>query len=159
LRGKGETILLVDDEIAVRELTKAILTTHGYNVLTANDGAEALSLCSQNADKIRLVLMDMMMPVMDGATTMKKLNAKHPSLRFVAISGLMKAEKLEEEVGLKDVNFLLKPFNAEKLLSTIHRVISGQTGTIPSLKMAGESKPSLEKPLRIQEPSPLAPRG
>jgi PAS domain S-box-containing protein len=158
LRGKGETILLVDDEIAVRELTKAILTTHGYNVLTANDGAEAITLCSQNADKIKLVLMDMMMPVMDGATTMKKLNAKHPSLRFVAISGLMKADKFEEEVGLKDVSFLLKPFNAEKLLTTLHRVLSGQTGTIPSLKMAAEPKPAAEIPLRVQEPAPLGTR-
>ena len=136
LRGKGETILLVDDEMAIREMTKTILTNHGYDVLTAADGAEAITLCAQNPGKIKCVLMDMMMPVMDGATTIKQLNVKDPTLRFVAISGLMKGDKFEEEIGLKDVCFLVKPFNAEKLLMVLRRVLSGQTDAIRNLKMA-----------------------
>ena len=136
LQGKGETVLLVDDEMAIREMTKTILTNHGYDVLTAADGAEALAIAAKNPGKIKVVLMDMMMPVMDGATTIKNLNAKDASLRFVAISGLMKTDKFDEEVGLKDVSFLVKPFNAEKLLMILRRVLSGQTDAIRNLKMA-----------------------
>ncbi len=136
LQGKGETILLVDDEMAIREMTKTILANHNYNVLTAADGAEALAVAAQNPGKIKVVLMDMMMPVMDGATTIKNLNAKDPALRFIAISGLMKSDRFDEEVGLKDVSFLVKPFNAEKLLLILRRVLSGQTDAIRNLKMA-----------------------
>ena len=75
-------------------------------------------------------------PWMDGATTIKQLNTKDPTLRFVAISGLMKGDKFEEEIGLKDVSFLVKPFNAEKLLMVLRRVLSGQTDVIRNLKMA-----------------------
>jgi len=64
--GHGESILVVDDEDQILEITKKLLETHGYKVITANDGKEAIALYSQHIEKIKLVLMDMMMPVMDG---------------------------------------------------------------------------------------------
>jgi len=71
-------ILVVDDEEQIRELTKRTLETHGYRVITANDGEEAISLYKQNRDEIKLVLMDMMMPVMEGSASIRELRKVNP---------------------------------------------------------------------------------
>ena len=74
LWGRGETVMVVDDEPAILELTKTILQHYGYKVVTAMHGADALALwCTPYQDKIKVVLMDMMMPVMDGASAIRAL--------------------------------------------------------------------------------------
>jgi len=129
LWGKGETVMLVDDEPAVLELTKSILTHYGYKVITAIHGADALALYSQYKEKIKVVLMDMMMPVMDGPTAIRALRHQQPGLPCIAISGLMQSEKLKEQLGGIEIPFIPKPYSTENLLQHLRKSVS-QTAAV-----------------------------
>jgi PAS domain S-box-containing protein len=122
LRGKGETVMVVDDDPAVLELTTGLLTYYGYKVVTAKNGADAIALYSQHKDLIKMVIMDMMMPVMDGATAIKVLKKEQPNLHVLATSGLAPDEKLKD-IGF-EIPFLPKPCPSEKLLDQIKRLLS-----------------------------------
>jgi PAS domain S-box-containing protein len=122
--GDGELILVVDDENQIREITKKTLETHGYRVITANDGKEAISLYSKYREKIKLALMDMMMPVMDGSTSIRELHKINPKLKIIAVSGLTEKDKLAKDYETYIHAFLTKPYTTEKLLSTIYDVIN-----------------------------------
>lgn len=118
--GRGELILIVDDEENIRQITKATLEQFGYRTLTAADGTEALAIYAQNAGEIKLVLTDMAMPFMDGAATIRALRRIDPKLPVIAASGLTSADI--NELG---VNALLsKPYTAEKLLTTLAEILS-----------------------------------
>lgn len=82
--GSGELILLVEDEPAVRKITSRTLEARDYNLLTAADGAEAGALYAKHQRNIHLVLIDMMMPVMDGAATIQVLKRVNPRVRIIA---------------------------------------------------------------------------
>jgi len=124
LKGHGELILVVDDEAAIREITQAALLTHNYKVLTASGGIEALALYAEYKDEISLVLVDMMMPDMDGVITIRTLQKINPLGKFIAISGLASNEKIAEAnvIGVKA--FLSKPCTAKELLQTINTLLS-----------------------------------
>jgi CheY-like chemotaxis protein len=126
LAGHGELILVVDDEAMVRQITSSILETHGYKVLTANDGKEAIKVYKQNREKIKAVLMDMMMPVMDGQACIRALRRVNPDIKIIAVSGLAEKEKLAKVAVTHVKAFLPKPYVAKKLLKTIHEVISAK---------------------------------
>ena len=123
LMGQGETILVVDDEPAILEVTKSMLGHYGYQVITAGHGADALALYAQYREKIRAVVMDMMMPVMDGATAIRALQEQQSDLKVIATSGLMQADTAKMRLQ-QDVPFLSKPFTAEKLLEQIRLALS-----------------------------------
>jgi signal transduction histidine kinase len=118
--GHGELILVVDDEDAIRQITKGTLETFGYRVLTASDGTEALALYADNRDEIKVVLTDMLMPFMDGPATIRALQRLDPKVRIIAASGLT-ANKPGELEGVEV--FLTKPYTAEKLLKVIAEVL------------------------------------
>ncbi|MDJ0688451.1 MAG: PAS domain S-box protein [Xenococcaceae cyanobacterium MO_188.B32] len=122
-RGNGELILVVDDEAPIRSLGKTILETYNYRVLTASDGIEAIALYSQHQDEIEVVLMDIMMPFMDGRVAIRTLQKIKPQVKIIAVSGLVTREIGTE---LKDgcLTFLAKPYTTEALLTTIHKVIN-----------------------------------
>ncbi|KCZ71876.1 PAS/PAC sensor hybrid histidine kinase [Candidatus Methanoperedens nitroreducens] len=124
--GKGEVILVVDDETSIREITRTTLETYGYRVITASNGAEAVELYIQNREDIKVVLMDMIMPVMDGPTSIRALCKINPDVRIIAISGLAERDKLSGVTDIRVHASLLKPYTAERLLRTIHEVISTQ---------------------------------
>jgi two-component system cell cycle sensor histidine kinase/response regulator CckA len=123
--GYGELILVVDDEDQIRDITSSALKTNGYRVLTASNGLEAIALYEQNREEIKLVLMDMMMPVMDGLAGIQELRKINPELKIIAASGLTEKDKLTKVAGTMNA-FLLKPFTVEKLLRTIHEVLSAK---------------------------------
>ncbi len=123
LRGKGELVMLVDDEVALREVTQALLVENGYSIVTAAHGADALALYPKYKEKIKLVLMDMMMPVMDGPTAINALREQEPGLRIIAISGLTQSDRVSQRLSKLGVPFLPKPFDAQKLLSSIRNVL------------------------------------
>jgi CheY-like chemotaxis protein len=125
LWGKGETVMVVDDEPAVLDMTKGILQHYGYKVVTANHGADALALHSQCKEKVKVVLMDMMMPVMDGPTAIRELRLKTPELPVIAISGLMQSDTLKERLNNVEVPFLPKPYTTEKLLESLRKAVKG----------------------------------
>lgn len=122
--GSGEMILVVDDEMAIREITRRTLEAFGYAVLTASDGTEAIALYAQKKDEIKLVLTDMMMPYMDGAATIRALQRINPQVKIIASSGLSENGRAAEMMGTGAKTFLSKPYTAEKLLKTIEAVLS-----------------------------------
>jgi PAS domain S-box-containing protein len=124
--GHGELILVVDDEGQIREMTKKTLEIHGYRVITANDGKEAIELYTQNREEIKLVLMDLMMPVMDGSMSIRELRKANPEVKIIAVSGLTQKDKTGKVDEILVQAFLTKPYTAEKLLNTIHEVSSAK---------------------------------
>ena len=122
--GNGELILVVDDEAAIRKITQTSLKTFGYRVLDASDGIEAIALYAQYKTQINLVLMDMMMPNMDGLTTIRTLKKIEPSVKIVAVSGLVSDDKLTQVATFGVKAFLSKPYATKDLLNTINGVLS-----------------------------------
>ncbi|MCE8428435.1 MAG: PAS domain S-box protein [Candidatus Methanoperedens sp.] len=123
LRGKGESILVVDDENMIREITCSILETHGYKVIMANDGKEATALYFQHKEEIKLVLIDMMMPIMDGPASIRELRKVNPDIKIIGVSGLTEKDKLAEVSDIHLHAFLTKPYTAEKLLKNIYVIL------------------------------------
>ncbi len=123
--GRGQVILLVDDEQAIREVARAALEANGYSVIAVNDGTEAVSTYARNGVNIELVLTDVMMPFMDGIATIRALKKLNPKLKIIAVSGLLDDQKMREIKNIGDIPFLLKPFSTEKLLLTIDSALNG----------------------------------
>jgi len=123
-KGHGELILVVDDEAPIREITKIILENYDYQVNTASDGIEALALYAQQKNDIKVVLMDMMMPSMDGATTIRTMQKINPQVKIIAVSGLASNDKVVETADVGFKAFLSKPYTAQELLKTINEVLS-----------------------------------
>jgi signal transduction histidine kinase/ActR/RegA family two-component response regulator len=122
--GKGELILVVDDEAAIRDITKTSLETYNYRALTASDGIEAIALYAEHRQEISVVLTDMMMPSMDGATTIRTLRKIEPHVKIVAVSGLVSNDKLAQVASIGVKTFLPKPYTTKELLTTLHEVLS-----------------------------------
>ncbi len=123
-KGQGELILVVDDELAIREITKASLETYNYQVVTANDGIEAIALYAEHKNEISVVLTDMMMPSMDGQITIRTLQKINPQVKIIAMSGLESNGMIAQSAGNSVKAFLSKPYTANELLKTIHEVLS-----------------------------------
>jgi PAS domain S-box-containing protein len=114
--GQGEQVLVVDDEEAICQVAKQVLTSHGYVPLVARDGVEAITLFAKHRADIRFVLTDMMMPGMDGAAFIRAVRKLDPIVPIVAMSG-MPAQRFEADLAKHErVSFLEKPFTAENLL-------------------------------------------
>lgn len=122
LLGQQELILVVDDEEVICETTKTMLETYNYRVLTANDGVEAIALYAENQEEIYSVLMDIMMPLMDGPSIIPLLRRLNPEVYVVAMSGLNSKEAVAQLQKLGFQDFLPKPFTTKDLLQTIRRV-------------------------------------
>ena len=122
-QGQGELILVVDDEASIREITQVTLETYGYRVLTASNGIEALAAYAQHPDEIAVVLLDMMMPCMDGPSTIFHLQKFNPAVKIIATSGLAFNVMVAEAANLGVKTFLSKPYTKEELLETIHGVL------------------------------------
>jgi CheY-like chemotaxis protein len=105
-------------------MTKETLEAFGYRVITARDGAEAVAAFTEHQSQISGVLTDMLMPHMDGPATIRVLKSIDPSVKIIASSGLMDAERVRDATGLEHIAFLMKPYTAEKLLTTVQRVLA-----------------------------------
>ncbi|MBI5384811.1 MAG: response regulator [Verrucomicrobia bacterium] len=126
-RGRGELVLLVDDEESVREIARRTLQSHGYHVLVAADGAEGLATFRAQSKAIHLLVTDMVMPILDGATLIRAARQIEPGLPVVAMSGLHAQQ--EEAMGphTKADAFLSKPFTSDRLLASLHRALGSRT--------------------------------
>ena len=122
-RGNGELVLVVDDEAAIRTLSRRILERFGYKVLVAENGAEAVALYEANAADIAVVITDMSMPVMDGPTAVVMLKALNPAVRIVGSSGIHADGKAEKARSLGVSDWLAKPYTTEALLQLLRMVI------------------------------------
>jgi PAS domain S-box-containing protein len=124
--GKGEWVLIVDDESSIQEVTKTSLEAHAYKVLTASNGIEAVALYTQHKEKVSVVLTDLMMPSMDGPATIRMLQSINPQVKIIATSGLILSNKAAEVATMGVRAFLLKPYTAEELFKTLQRVLNEQ---------------------------------
>lgn len=122
--GNGELVLVAEDEDSIREITVSTLESYGYKVLTASDGADAVALYAQNKDKIEVILMDMMMPVMDGHASIRTIRKINPAVKIVAVSGLAEKDKNAKIADIGVHAFLPKPYTAGRLLKTIHEILN-----------------------------------
>jgi two-component system cell cycle sensor histidine kinase/response regulator CckA len=123
--GHGEWILFIDDDRSVREMVAPTLSEHGYRVLTAANGVEALALFSQHEREVALVLTDFAMPVMDGMTTFETVHARRADLPVILMSGELEAGHEPLPPGV--TAFLTKPFRLEQLLAVIAEALQAKT--------------------------------
>jgi DNA-binding NtrC family response regulator len=124
-RGKGETVLVVDDEAGIRQIAKRTLDAFGYRVLLASDGAEAVALYVQHWSEIAVVLTDMMMPLVDGTATIQELVRLNPQVRIIGASGLATEAKAAGAAAARVMSFPPKPYTAETLLTAITAALAG----------------------------------
>jgi PAS domain S-box-containing protein len=122
-RGGGELVLVVDDEAAVRDVIHRTLRAHGYRVLLANQGAEALGIYSQHRDHVRLVLTDMMMPVMGGPAVVLALQHMAPGLPVLGMTGLPERAGVKGLDKLELAQLLIKPFSGDELIRAVQQAI------------------------------------
>jgi PAS domain S-box-containing protein len=123
-RGQGQLVLVVDDEDAIRQVTRRALEANGYRVLVAANGALAVALFAQHIGRVDLVLTDMMMPVMDGPATILALRQIRPNVRIIGASGIEHNGMLAQAVGAGLKHFLPKPYTADVLLRTLADALS-----------------------------------
>ena len=117
--GGGRRVLLVDDELAIREAVSHTLKASGYEVFTAEDGTDALALYHQRGGEIDIVLTDISMAQMDGVTLSRSLRKKNPRVRIIVTSGHFSKEHVQILESLGVTRFLEKPYTADKLLRAL----------------------------------------
>ena len=120
-KGRGELVLLVDDEEIIREFTQITLESHGYRTLVASNGQEAVSLYTAHQEEIAIVFMDMSMPVMDGPAACEALKAINSRVLIIGTSGLATVDR--EKTGRHLVHFIPKPYTADLLFEALERAL------------------------------------
>jgi nitrogen-specific signal transduction histidine kinase/CheY-like chemotaxis protein len=121
--GSDELVLVVDDERAVCEVARLTLENNGYRVVTAADGAEALSIYLQKQKDITVVITDVNMPIMDGSALIRAIRRLDPGIRIVVSTGLSDSAKVAEIPRSEVQGILHKPFTAEGLLTLMDEVL------------------------------------
>jgi CheY-like chemotaxis protein len=126
-RGAGQLVLVVDDEKPILHMVSVILDSAGYKCLKATNGPEAIELYRSRRKEVRAVLLDMMMPGMDGMTVLRRLLEMEPDLCVIAASGLRGHGRMHEMLAAGAKAFLQKPYSDEQLLDALSRVLGGGT--------------------------------
>jgi nitrogen-specific signal transduction histidine kinase/ActR/RegA family two-component response regulator len=121
--GGVETVLVVEDDEAVRRLSRQMLENHGYRVLEVESAHHALELCREQGDTIDLVLSDVVMPGLSGRQLCEALWNQYPHIKVVLTSGYEPSAGRKAAQGPDDVPFLQKPFTAEDLLRSVREVL------------------------------------
>jgi len=123
LWGSG-TVLLVEDEPMVRGVAERALTRHGYTVITADNGEEALELIAKG-EPIDLLLSDVVMPGMDGPTMVEQARKERPDIKVLFMSGYAE-EQLRQSINVDNANFLPKPFSVQELAEAAKRALGAK---------------------------------
>jgi CheY-like chemotaxis protein len=122
-QGKGESILLVDDDPAQRSLGESILTTLGYRIETVASGEKALDFLTEKT--VDLVLLDMIMePGMDGLETYQRILEIRPDQKVIIVSGYSDNDRIKTAMELGVCSYIKKPYGLEEIVSAIHKVIT-----------------------------------
>lgn len=118
-----ETVLVVDDDKMIRDLTATTLRSHGYTVLAASSGAEALALLKAHSGDLHLLLTDISMPGLSGGELAEAVAAERPSVKLLFMSGFSAGAALHDSVREEGVAFLAKPFVPNVLLRKVREVL------------------------------------
>lgn len=122
-QGGSETILLVEDEDAVRELVEGVLAASGYHVQTASRGDEALQIARRHSPPINLLLTDVVMPQMSGRELADQFALIHPETKVLFMSGYTETSMMRRGILNEDDQFIQKPFSADNLVRRIRSVL------------------------------------
>jgi two-component system cell cycle sensor histidine kinase/response regulator CckA len=121
---RSAKVLLVEDEQAVRELTRDFLTRAGHIVLEADDCAHAIKICEQLTEPVDLLITDVVMPDMSGPELAARFASLHPDLAVLFVSGYA-AESLHQHIAdLSNIPLVSKPFTSETLLGEVDKLLS-----------------------------------
>ena len=121
----NETILLVEDEILVREFLSDALTTHGYTVIMAEDGQDAVNKYKESLGPVDIVLMDVMMPRKDGLSAHKEISELNPNSKIILMSGYT-----SESLGcIENIHFIQKPMLPSVMFKQIRELLDSKTKT------------------------------
>jgi len=121
------TVLVVDDEDAVRKLACSMLERMGFSILTASDGREGVELFRQHSERITLVLLDMTMPIMGGEETFHEMRRIRSDMKIILTSGYNEQTATNHFTGLGLAGFIQKPFTFEALTNIVRRVLVSDT--------------------------------
>jgi PAS domain S-box-containing protein len=124
-QGNNQLVLFVDDEAAVREITKATLESCGYRVVLAGDGTEAVARFAAHGRDIDLLVTDLQMPYMDGLAAIRAIRRLSPGVPVIAMSGSPDENPNLDRFGPAVQGWLTKPLNAVVLLTEVDRVLHG----------------------------------
>lgn len=125
---ENKTILVVDDNEQALALVKEALATRGYSVLTANRGAAAMTILeSKKGETVELVIIDLVMPDVDGAELASRILAKQPDMKILVMSGYADDVVVHGIVESKNVDFLGKPFSIRDLFSRVGLLLTPAT--------------------------------
>jgi PAS domain S-box-containing protein len=128
--GRGETILLVDDEAAVRSLVEEILSRFGYRVLTAPSGEKALRVFEKRRSEIAVVILDLIMPGMGGMQCLEELLRMAPDLKVLVASGYSAGRSARDALKLGACEFVSKPYSVRALLRVVRSAL--EEPSVPS---------------------------
>lgn len=123
-----ETILLVDDDAAVRRVAARVLRRAGYTVLEAESGPQALATSRAAEGPIDLLLTDVVMPEMNGRELSQALAPERPETKVLFMSGYTEDDVILRGVSVAEVNFVAKPFTLDGLQGVVRRVLDGTEG-------------------------------
>jgi len=124
LQPKPPAILVVDDEYNIRSMLQEIFEMNGYCVYTASNGQEAVEIFKKHASEIELVVLDMVMPIMDGRTTFMHIQKMKPDQKVIIVSGYAQREDIEDMLNKGALFFLRKPFQVGDILNKVKEVLS-----------------------------------
>jgi CheY-like chemotaxis protein len=125
-KGHGETVLLVEDEPVILEVSREMLEHLGYSVLIAGAPGEAIRIAEANAAEIQLLIVDVVMPEMNGRDLAKRIGEIKPGLKCLFISGYTADVIAHHGILDPGINFIQKPFSTEKLAGKIREVLDSE---------------------------------
>ena len=120
-----ELILVVDDEQSIRETVTGALAIHGYQVITANNGEQALDIFADRRDEIALVILDLGMPGMGGIACLRRMQAADPQVKVLVASGYIEGTLQQEDINAQTVDFLPKPYRMETMVTKVREMLDG----------------------------------
>jgi DNA-binding NtrC family response regulator len=126
LRRGTETVLVVDDEPTVKALARDVLKRYGYAVLTADGGEEAIEMFRQRSGEIDAVILDMVMPTMDGREVFRRLQEIKPGVKVIVSSGYSHDRDADDLLEQGALSFVQKPFRIAELVRVVGEVMEGK---------------------------------
>ena len=130
--GGSETVLVVEDEDAVRQMTTRVLIQQGYTVLEAGNGRDGIALARRHEGPIHLLVTDVVMPEMGGLELAARLAEVRPGTSVIFMSGYAEGDKLQPGIRDSNVPFLQKPFSAESLILRVREALDRAACTTES---------------------------
>ena len=124
--GNGMLVLVADDEFFIRETIKKTLEDRGYDVITAEDGTEALAVYASRINDIDMVVTNVEMPFMDGPSLCRALKKLNPEVKILVSSGHKQREKIQEIKSCGVEHFLAKPYTADNLADRVHSILNAE---------------------------------